>query len=345
MAEIKKQGIAKVEPTASERFTNKVLAEFQGTGGEKLNISNAQKNLIQGYFIGIDRALKKAEAERSHKNAYAAKKNDLAYTWANVNLNDVALDVVHYSKLGLDIMSKNNINAIPYKDTTTNKYDITFMKGYVGIELEAMKYAFDIPSNVTCELVYSTDEFGIIKKSDNFPSDRYTFGITNPFDRGDIKGGFGYIEFADPAKNKLVFLSYKDILKRKPKYAAAEFWGGEKDVWKDGKKSGTEHIDGWHEEMCFKTLKRFVFGESNLTRDPAKVDAEALRIRDREDKFEQYAIADEIEGNANKLQMPETAFTEVDTATGEVTEPQPEKLSPTAQAIKDAPGQLPFDEN
>jgi recombination protein RecT len=340
MSETKKtQEIAKVQPTQSERFTNKVLVEFQGTGGEKLEISNAQRNLIKGYFIGIDRALKKAETERIAKNKYAKadKVNSLAYSWDNINLNDVALDVVHYSKLGLDIMSKNNINAIPYKDTTVNKYDITFMLGYLGIELVAMKYASEPPKNVTCELVYVTDEFGIIKKSDETPFDRYTFSITNPFDRGEIKGGFGYLEFADPTKNKLVFLSYKDILKRKPKYAAAEFWGGDKTIWgKDdnGKaKSTTEHIDGWHDEMCLKTLKRFVYGESNITRDPAKIDAETLRIRDREDKFEKIYIDEEISENANRLPMPETPYTDVDTETGEV-------IPDIAPGIK-----LPFNEN
>lgn len=52
--------------TNSERFTQKVITEFQGNIGE-LNINEYQRQLIRGYFIGIDNALRKAEEARINK--------------------------------------------------------------------------------------------------------------------------------------------------------------------------------------------------------------------------------------------------------------------------------------
>ena len=123
--------------TASERFTNMVMKEFQGNIGE-LNINEYQRQLIKGYFIGIDNALKKAEEARVNKNSWKSTKeedkNDLAVIWQNVNMNDLAIAVVHHAKLGLDMQLPNHLNAIPYKNSKTNKYDIGFLKAYRGLE-------------------------------------------------------------------------------------------------------------------------------------------------------------------------------------------------------------------
>ena len=42
-------------------------------------------------------------------------KNDLPITWNTVDLGQLALDVTHYSKMGLDMMQTNHLVAIPYK--------------------------------------------------------------------------------------------------------------------------------------------------------------------------------------------------------------------------------------
>ena len=63
--------LQKKELTASERFTNMVINEFQGNIGE-LNLNEYQKQLIRNYFIGIDNALKNAETSRQ----YSSKKKD-----------------------------------------------------------------------------------------------------------------------------------------------------------------------------------------------------------------------------------------------------------------------------
>ena len=44
----------------SQHFANRVLKEFGDTSGQ-VQATPAQRRLIQGYFIGIDQALKTAE--------------------------------------------------------------------------------------------------------------------------------------------------------------------------------------------------------------------------------------------------------------------------------------------
>jgi len=287
----------------SEKFTNKILAEFGGNVSGVAKVTESQRRLIQGYFIGIDKALKDAETRRVQKNQNNRDhKYDepLPVTWANVNLNDLAMSLVHYARVGLDMMQDNHLYPIPYKNNRTNKYDITLMEGYNGIAYIAEKYAVVKPKAVTVELVYSTDVFKPIKKSRGNDVESYEFEITNPFDRGDVMGGFGYIEYDNPKRNELVIMSLKDILKRKPDYAAAEFWGGKKTVWKGGKKVDAE-TDGWFEEMCLKTIKREVYSAKHIPRDPMKIDESYYYLRDQELQNAKREAEAEIAENANKF--------------------------------------------
>ena len=52
----------------SERFTNTVLKEFGSNVAGAIQVTDYQRQLIQGYFISIDRALKMAEETRIRKN-------------------------------------------------------------------------------------------------------------------------------------------------------------------------------------------------------------------------------------------------------------------------------------
>lgn len=289
------------ELTASERFTGMVLKEFQGNIGE-LNLNEYQKQLIRGYFIGIDNALKKAEEARVNKNSWKSTKeedkNNLPVTWQNVNMNDLAIAVVHHAKLGLDMQIPNHLNAIPYKNNKTQKYDIGFLKGYKGLEYIATQLSLYPIRNIVVELIYSNDIFEIVNK-DNIT--RYNFIIKNPFDRGEIKGGFGYIQYVDESRNKIITLSKKDIDKRKPSYAAAEFWGGEKDKWENGKKV-KETIEGWYEEMARKTIARATYNAVPI--DPKKVNESYTYVIESNDNTYENVIeaqvTEEIEENANK---------------------------------------------
>ena len=294
---------AEVKPNAAERFTAKVMKEFGSTVGE-IQVTDYQRQLVQGYFIAIDRALKSAEEERLRKNEknkdHEKYDNNLPVTWGNVNLNDLALDVVHYARMGLDMMQENHLFPIPYKNNKTGKYDMTLMPGYNGIQYIAEKYAVEPPLAVTVELVYSTDTFRPIKKSAENRVENYEFAINNAFDRGEIIGGFGYIEYADPVKNKLVIMTKKDIEKRKPKYASANFWGGKQKVWDNGKQVDQE-TDGWYEEMCLKTIKREIYSAKHIPRDPKKIDDNYQYMKMREARIAELEAQDIIDANANGM--------------------------------------------
>lgn len=272
----------------SERFMNKVLQEFSGSVGE-FQITDYQRQLIQGYFIGVDRALKTAEAERIRKNERNNNHeydNKVPVTWANVNMADLALDVVHYARLGLDTMQANFITPIPYLNNKTNQYDVNLMLGYNGIKYIAEKYALEPPRAVTIELVYQSDNFRPYKRGRDNDVEGYDFEITNPFDRGKIVGGFGYIEYSDARKNELVIMSMKDIEKRKPPYASPNFWGGgTRKEWQtvNGKRQQVEvEVEGWLDEMCRKTLIREVYSPKHILLDPRKVDENYQYMRQRE---------------------------------------------------------------
>ena len=319
--------LQKQELTASERFTGMVMKEFQGNIGT-LNLKGkifigdfSQESGPDGVFpanklseclkkLGIDLVrFKTGTPARVNKNSWKSTKeedkNNLPITWQNVNMNDLAIAVVHHAKLGLDMQIPNHLNAIPYKNNKTQKYDIGFLKGYKGLEYIATQLSLYPIRNIVVELIYSNDVFEIVKINEIVNKDnitRYNFIIKNPFDRGEIIGGFGYIQYVDETRNKIVTLSKKDIDKRKPAYAAAEFWGGEKDKWENGKKVGKEKIEGWYEEMARKTIARATYNAVPI--DPKKVnESYAYVIENNESTYEnviEVQVDEEIKENANK---------------------------------------------
>lgn len=288
--------VQKTELSMSQRFSNAMVQEFQ-SGVGAVALTDFQQRLAQNYFIAIDAALKTAEINRMKKSE---KYRDVVpVTWNNVDMNSLARNLVSYARIGLDPAQKNHINAIPFKNNTTKKYDITFIEGYRGIELKAQKYGLEVPDAVIVELIYSNDRFKPIKKDRTNKVEDYEFEIVNAFGRGEIIGGFYYHIYNDnPSKNKLVIMSLKDIEKRKPKYASAEFWGGEKDIWKDGKKTGkTEQVEGWYEQMCYKTIYRAAYND--ITIDSQKIDDDYLRLKQLENQATENIVQAEIDGNAN----------------------------------------------
>lgn len=306
------QAPAVQQENMSERFTKKVLAEFGSSVSGAMEVTDFQKRLIQGYFIMIDRALKTAEEERIRKNKANNNHeydNNLPATWQNVNLGDLALDLVHYARMGLDMQQDAMLYPVPYKNNKANLYDITLMPGYNGIKYTAIRYALEAPVGETIELVYSTDTFVPHKKDSAHPVATYEFQINNPFDRGEIVGGFGYLEFAEPAKNELIIMPLKDILKRKPEYASANFWGGKATEWQtvDGKRKKVEvEKEGWFEEMCRKTLIREVYSAKHLPRDPKKIDDAYQFMKAREARFAEIQAQAEIDAQANIIPIDTT---------------------------------------
>lgn len=262
------------QKTQAERFTAAVLKEIAGNTG--MEISKYQEKLCNNYFIKLNQVLTLAETKRLSK--HEKDRDPLPVTWESIDMAKLAVDVMAFCKVGLDPTLANQLSLIPFKNTRNNKYDIVFLIGYKGCELKARKYGFDVPDDVVVELVYSTDRFKQIKRDANNPVEGYQFEVTDDFNRGKIIGGFYYYKyFEKPEKNRLRVFNMQDILKRKPKYASTEFWGGEKEVWKDGKKTKeTETVEGWLPEMAYKTLYRAAYDA--ITIDSLKIDAELVQV-------------------------------------------------------------------
>ena len=332
-----------VQPSQSERFTNAVVKEFSSNNGA-VTITPFQKKLCQNYFIKIDQTLKDAEKKRLSKSE--EYRDALSLTWDNVNMSKLAVDVIAFSSVELDPTQPNHINMIPYKNTANNKYDMGFVIGYRGMELKAKKYGLEVPTDVVVELVYSNDKFKQFKKDRSNSVESYEFEVTNNFDRGEVVGGFWYHEFADfPEKNKLKVFSLKDIEKRKPAYASAEFWGGEKDKWASGKKVGKEKIEGWFEEMALKTISRHAYNA--ITIDSKKIDDNYLSIIQKESDMKDAIVQNEVIAGANKesldfedAEVVGEEVLEIATTIPEETEIQKktEEIAPQLEMQIDGPG-------
>lgn len=270
-------------------------AENYYTVDEYRAIAAKEKNLTDKELGDIPQRIDEAE-----------KANPDPINWNTVDLNALALDVVHYARMGLDMMQDNHLSAIPFKDnnrlsrTGTKMYVVNLMPGYNGIQYIAEKYALEKPVSVTVELVYSTDTFKPLKKNRENRIESYDFEINNAFDRGQIVGGFGYIEYEEPTKNKLIIMTLKDILKRKPEKASGEFWGGKKTAWEKGQKVEVE-TEGWFEEMCLKTVKREVYSAKNMPRDPKKIDDAYEYMRMQEIRLAQMETQEVIDAEANQV--------------------------------------------
>lgn len=275
--------IEKAGMTHSERFTQMVTRQFAGQVGT-MELTGYQKRLIQNYFIKTDMSLRAAEEKRLRKEEKFRDK--VPVTWENVHLEQLAIDVVACSRVGYDPALPNHISMIPYKNNRTGKYDIGFIEGYRGRELKARKYGFDVPNNVIVELVHENDHFRPIKKDSNHDVETYEFDVKSPFDRGAIAGGFYYHEYYEvPRKNRLAFFTLDEILKRKPEYASAEFWGGERTRYENGKKVN-ETVEGWFPEMCWKTLYRMAYGAISI--DSEKIDDNLMAALENENRYQLY---------------------------------------------------------
>lgn len=298
--------IVKHQLSHSERFTLAIEREFSGENGP-VQLTKFQRKLCQNYFIKIDTTLKELEVKRLAKSE--KYREPIPYTWENVNLAKLSVDVIAYSGVGLDPTQPNHLNCIPIvPNKNARKYDIVFIVGYKGSEIKARKYGLDIPDDVVVELVYSTDKFQQFKKDMNNKVETYHFEVMDNFNRGEIVGGFYYHKYFDrPEKNKIKVFSKKDIDKRKPSYAAAEFWGGEKDKWEydqatgKNKKVGTIEVEGWYDEMAYKTIYRAAY--NSITIDSEKIDEHYLAVLQKELDNTENAVIREIANNANKNEI------------------------------------------
>ena len=263
----------KKSTAVSVRFVSEVERQFGQEMGSDIIFSDHQKKLAQHLFLKADQALKEFEERRVSKN----NTGKTPYTWDNVNVKDLALEAVHKVNLGLDALMKNHIHVIPYLNGKNKKYDLDLQTGFKGLLFVAQKYAIDPPKKVTCELVHANDHFKILKSNFEREVESYEFEIENPFDRGHVIGGFGYIEYDDPSKNQLLVLTEDDFNKAKKKAKTNMIW------------------NEWPEKMRYKTIVRRVVDLIDL--DPEKVNAQSI-IKEETGSVENKTRR-EIEENAN----------------------------------------------
>ncbi len=326
--------IAKKEMSQGERFMNAVIAQFSGGVDSAVALTQFQRRLAQNYFISLDATLKAAEEKRLAKSE--KYREALAYSWQNINMEKLARDVVTYARVGFDPAQKNHINMIPFYNKKSNKYDIGFIEGYRGIELKAVKYGLDVPDHIVVELVHATDKFRPVKRDTRNKYEGYEFEIVQPFDRGEVVGGIYYHSYSQaPEKNKLVMFSLKDILKRRPDHASPEFWGGEKDKWENGKKVGKEKVEGWYEQMCWKTIYRAAYGD--VTIDSQKIDDDYMRLSQLEQEYAERAVEQEIAENGNRTRIDITPTDDPDSSP----EPKSEQPEPAAEHEQAPPPEPP----
>lgn len=310
------KAVATKEPTIADKFIGMVTRELESVN-KGAELSQFQQRLARNYFIKIDSTLKDLETKRLKKSEQY--REPLAYNWNNLNLQKLSLDVVSYSSVGLDPLQPNHLNFIPYKNNATNKYDVGFIIGYRGIELKTKKYGLDVPDEIVVELVYKNDKFRQIKKDKDNEVETYSFEVVDDFNRGECVGGFYYHRYNDdPKKNKIRVMTMRDILKRKPKYASVEFWGGTKKKYNSDE---TIEVEGWADEMYYKTVYRKAYND--VTIDSAKIDEQYTQMLQHEQDFREAEVQTAVDENANKTEIGLTEDAEIVDETTEQATPVP----------------------
>lgn len=241
--------VATPETSLSVRFVSRVMTELNGN--VELKFSDDQKRMAQGYYMACDRALKAAEERRTG--------DGLPYTWANTVIDtELGQNIATYIRFGIDASLPNTLYFVPKFDSKKKKYRFNFMLGHEGRKLIAKKYAYDEIIDIRDELVYSNDKFEIIKKSSSQDVENYKFEITNPFDRGDLVGGFVYVEYKDSSKNFVFVMSKAEIDKHKSKAATHAIW------------------NAWYDLMARKTIIHAACKRISI--DPKKIDDNYKRM-------------------------------------------------------------------
>ena len=302
-----KNPIQQRKPEASERFTNQIMSQFQAEAGSPVQFTAYERALAQHLFLRVDSCLKEFEKKRRE----SGKESQAPFIWQNVNMRKLALDAVHRIQLGLDALIPAHIYPIPYFNGKEKLYDIDLRVGYRGELYYRTESAVEKSQDVRLELVYSSDEFSPMMKSHDNNVEDYTFKIVNPFNRGNIIGGFAYISYKDPQKNKLVLVSEADFKKSCQAAKSQDFWSK------------------YPAEMRYKTLVHRAM--SHLPIDPKKVNAPAFAA------VESDSVEAEIDRNANGEAIVVEDFEERQEQMDNPEAPQGEP-----EAVQDAPREPDF---
>lgn len=247
---------------APKNFVNVIKSKYSAIIGG-VPVTDKDMGLMYGYLACINNSL---------------VDNNISFD--EINKDVLARDLAYKARLGLDMQMPNYLYFVPYRNKNTNVVTVSLQNGYKGEIYLAMKFAKETPLNIRAELIYETDKFSIVKRDANHKGDDYVFEITDPFNRGKIKGGFGYIEYENPLKNVLVVMSEADILRHKPSYASNKFWGD------------------WKEEMYLKTIVKKTCKKIVLDVDKYN---EYRDIMEREKKREVEYAQEMVDAEAHEI--------------------------------------------
>lgn len=274
MAEKNQNEIIKKQASIAERFTNTIMREFQSVFGDVETFDGNKKRLAQHLFIKIDSVLKELEIKRQKDSR---KENNPPMTWEKLNLQKLAFDAMNVIEVGLDALIDNHIYPIPYLNGKTGQYDLDLRVGYIGKDYYRRRFAVDVPEQIIYNLVYKNDEFKVYPKDKENEVENYSFHVKQPFERGEIVGGFGYIMRKDKTKNKLVIVTMPEIERAKSKALTNDFWGS------------------FEDRMQYKTLVNIVTHARNLPIDPAKINECFYRVEEKENEVDKPLITEIIE--------------------------------------------------
>jgi recombination protein RecT len=312
-----KQGsaVAQTSENFSDRFMQAVIKEFSSVSSE-IAFTPYQKKLAQHLLVKIDTSLKDLEIKRQNT---PAKKDNKPITWENVNMEKLATDAVDRIDLGLDALIPNHIHVIPYFNGRKQKYDLDLRVGYAGKDLYYRQMAVETPENIVYELVHENDVFLPKMKSIHNDVESYEFEITQPFKRGQVIGGFGYIMYKNQRKNKLILVSAEQFERSQSK--------GNATFWKD-----------YPDEMKWKTVVTKTVTKLQL--DPEKINKAFLNVEAQEQVMDAAVVAAEIDEIANKgpvidITTRQEALTETAETQGKSAEgPIQEEMTTTEKMVK-----------
>lgn len=261
MSKKKETSVAKKDESLSKRFINKVQSEFVASVGHGAEFTSHEKQLASNLFVSTDNMLNEFEQKRLSKGGKGTP-----YTWSNINMQKFALDAVHRIRLGLDAMIPNHLHVVPYFNGRTKNYDLNLNVGYRGKHHYRVKMSTDDVVDIRYQLVHKNDHFKPLPKTHDRPIESYEFDITDPFDRGDVIGGFGYIIYENEKRNKLIIVTEKEFKKVKATAQTSMIW------------------DKWGEKMRYKTLVHRTTDELDI--DPSKVNPSYHYVEKQDNIFD-----------------------------------------------------------
>lgn len=286
------------DASPSLRFSQMVERQYLSEVGG-LDMTDHERQLLQHLFIKCDSAFIEANSKLGN--------DQLPIIWNNINLTKLAIDAVHRIRLGLDALIPGHVYPIAYYNKDTKRYDVDLRIGYKGEAYYIRRASLRPIKDIRVELVFSTDEFIVYKKGLSSKVEGYDFNVKQPFDRGDLVGGFAYLEYEDESENVLLVLSKNAFEKYRSIAKSNTFW------------------NQWYEEMCYKTLVHHIAGK--VTIDPTKISTQAMAAVqvdvERPEPValpQQNAIVLDLDPDALATHEPEATPLEV---AGEIDEPVP----------------------